>query len=277
MIISEKKFILTIDVEDWFQVENLKKLFPFSSWQEKWLRIERNIELILNLLSENRIKATFFVLGWIAKKNPELIRKLDKENHEIACHGYSHRMLHLLDKKTQCYEIEYPKKLLEDITGKEVIGFRAPTFSINKEIIEKLQQKGYQWDSSLFLGRSPWKCKIKNKIFNPFPKFFEIPIPILYPNLLKIPVGGGGYFRLFPYEVWRKMMNKFYHTHGYYLFYLHPWELDPFQPRVKGVSFLKKFMHYKGLKKTPEKFKILLKEFKWIRVKDILKSYLPAK
>lgn len=264
---KSRYFLLTVDLEDWFQVENLRIFFPLHAWEKMDLRCNKNVDVLLSLFKEKGIKATFFIQAWIAEKMPSLIKRIYLEGHEIASHGYYHTILSKLNKNQLKDEFIKSKRILEDIIGKKVIGYRAPNFSISESAIKILHNSGYKYDSSYNSFRlnkrygklilSKKNCP--NKIFN---DFYEIPISNLCINGLVLPWGGGAYFRIIPISIFILGVRYILRKEGFYLFYIHPWEIDPNQPIVKNLSFHLKFRHYYNLKKTYKKLSILLDSLK---------------
>ncbi len=271
------KCLLSVDVEDWFQVENLKQAIDKESWDKKTSRVERNIDLILELLDQRNTKATFFILGWIAERHPLVIKKIHNEGHEIACHGYGHDLVtHLTNDKFR-QDVSLTKNILENLIGEEVIGYRAPNFSITDWSIEILISLGFKYDSSLFpiVGHSRYgklkKVTIPNKsIFELQNGFYQVMLSYLDIGGLKVPWAGGLYFRLIPYELFKRGIEKITEQKGLYIFYIHPWEFDPGQPKVNNIKLNYKLRHYTNLKTTESKFKRLLKDFNFYRIKDAI-------
>jgi len=270
-----KTILLTFDVEDWFQVENFKEYIPFSSWNHRELRVEKNINLILDLLDSFPFqpRATFFVLGWIAEKFPDMIREIYKRGHEIASHGNLHHLCTKLSFKEVRQDMIDGKELLEDILGHAVFGYRAPSFAINKDILKIIKDTGHTYDSSynsfsmhqrygsLDLSEKP-KKGIASKLS---PNFFELPISNLKVKQKIFPLGGGGYFRLIPFYIFKLGMNWVLNKDEAFLFYSHPWEFDPCQPRVEQASKSFKFRHYIHLDQTEKKFQSLINNFNHIK------------
>jgi polysaccharide deacetylase family protein (PEP-CTERM system associated) len=269
--------LLSIDVEDWFQVENLKDAIDHSSWGERLSRVERNISLILELLNERNCKATFFILGWIAERYPELIKKIYNEGHEIACHGYNHELVYKLDKEQFKNDVRRAQGILQDITGNRIIGYRAPSFSITDWAIDILIDMGFKYDSSLFqtIARGRYgkldKYKIPSApIFKVRNDFYQVMLSSLDVYGLKIPWAGGFYFRVTPYQIFKSGIKKILKNKGAYLFYIHPWEFDPEQPRIKNIKLNYQFRHYTNLNKTEVKFKKLLSDFNFAPIKNAI-------
>jgi polysaccharide deacetylase family protein (PEP-CTERM system associated) len=280
------KILLTVDVEDWFQVENFKPWIPFSTWPERELRVEKSTHRLLNLLdsitlnnstnpnsSSNPVfpKATFFILGWIAERLPHLVKEIHERGHEIASHGFNHNLCNQQTGKELEEDLIRSKKLLEDIIGATVIGYRAPSFSISDEALRIIEDCGYLYDSSFNsfdmhdrYGQVDFSDHNKQGIaYKISDDFFEIPISNLKLKTknLELPWGGGGYFRLLPFSIFKMGIRSILKKESAYVFYLHPWEIDPEQPRVNGVSTFFKFRHYINLKKTYSKLSALIEEF----------------
>lgn len=259
--------LITVDVEDWFQVENFKPWIPFSSWQFLELRVEKNTHKLLDLFDFRR--ATFFILGWIAERLPDLVREIHARGHEVASHGYNHRMCNRELPDILKKDLSDSKKRLEDIIGSAVTGYRAPSFSVNENVLKIIEECGYHYDSSFnsfaMHGRygkvdlsSNQKKGIAIKVSD---QFYEIPVSNLNIGKRVFPLGGGGYFRLIPFPFFRQGIRKILKQDGTYLFYMHPWEIDPDQPRVKDASASYKFRHYSNLKKTESKLSALFENF----------------
>lgn len=269
--------ILTIDVEDYFQVENFKKVIAYSDWDKFECRVEKNSDKILKILSEQKVKATFFVLGWIAERSPALIKKIHSAGHEIASHGYAHQLIYKQTPEEFRSDIRKSKSILEDITKGPVLGYRAPTYSITKQslwAIDILMEEGFVYDSSIFpihhdkgglsdAKRYPYKIERNGKMM------IEFPISTMKFLGQNMPFSGGGYFRMFSYGLIRRMTKKV-NNEGYPVnIYLHPWEFDPEQPRIK-VGKISGFRHYLNLSKTEGKLKQLLKDFEFAPVWQLL-------
>jgi polysaccharide deacetylase family protein (PEP-CTERM system associated) len=276
------RILLTIDVEDWFQVENLKPWIPFSAWSSCELRVEKSIHTLLSLLdsmqncrsshldsAKDSSKATFFILGWIAKKLPHLIKEISRHGHEVASHGYNHNLYSDLSVGELKSELSDSKNRLEDITGSPVLGHRAPSFSINKKILEIISECGYLYDSSY--NSFSWHGRygsidVSNRssvgiTIRIFDHFYELPISNIKMNGMVLPMGGGAYFRLMPFFLFKMGIKRVLSQEGAYLFYLHPWEVDPDQPRVRSAFLSNRFRHYANLKTTRRKLVRLLQSF----------------
>jgi len=255
---------ITIDVEDWFQAENLRTAHPADSWDNRESRVEASTMRILDVLSEASVPATFFVLGWIAERNPSLVQAISEAGHEVASHGYGHIMNNLLTASELKRDITASKKMLEDLTGKEVRGYRAPCFSVSDMLLEMLFEAGYRYDSSLnpFAMHDRYgKLTMTEAPFGMFTHhsgITELPMPMERFLGFRIPVSGGGYFRLFPYWLFGRLALKHLERTGLYIFYMHPWEVDPGQPRTRVRNPGHRFRHYHGISKTMTKLRKLL-------------------
>ncbi|MFC1668277.1 XrtA system polysaccharide deacetylase [Chlamydiota bacterium] len=274
------KNIFTIDTEEYFQVEAFKHLIPQQIWSKFGLRIRYGLEQLLYLLDKNNIKATFFVLGWLAEKEPTLIREIAQEGHEIASHGYWHNMIYNQTKEEFRKDVFKAKQVLEEITGKTVIGYRAPTYSVIKKTLwalDLLAEVGYQYDSSIFpilhdrYGIPNATRTIYNHKTTDDKSIIEIPLSTVRCLFINIPIGSGGYLRIFP---------KWYTIKGFgYLnkkgipaiVNVHIWELDDEQPPVH-VKGLAKFRHYKGIKNVREKLENLCQKFTFVPAREYLKE-----
>ncbi len=263
--------LLTFDVEDWFQVENFKSYIDFSSWDSLELRVETNTIKILNLLDSFpfKPKATFFTLGWIAKKLPHLVLEIYKRGHEVASHGYNHHLCPDISKQELTDDLKSSKYLLEDIINTKVKGYRAPSFAINDTILKIIQETGYKYDSSFnsFSGHDRYGSidlagvTKKNAAYKINSNFYELPISNFKINKKVFPLGGGGYFRLFPFIFFKQGMKSILKKGNAFVFYAHPWEFDPSQPRVEQATKGFKFRHYINLHKTEAKLKALINSF----------------
>lgn len=265
---------LSFDIEDWFQVENLRSAIPRNLWDKKEFRVEANTNSILEILEENEIHATFFVLGWVAEKCPNLIEKIAKAGHEIASHGYSHELVYNMSRDEFREDIKRSKGFLESISGQEVIGYRAPSFSITKAslwALDILNEEGIKYDSSIFPVNYHDRYGFAEASTSPFvwPNgLLEIPLAVYRISKLSLPVAGGGYFRLFPYWYFKYFLRLINKQGQSFTFYLHPWELDPGQPRMK-VPLKYKFRHYINLDKTEDRLRRLIREFPFDKMSSV--------
>ncbi|MEZ4600274.1 MAG: DUF3473 domain-containing protein [Syntrophotaleaceae bacterium] len=280
---------LSIDVEDYFQVSAFEKVSSPSSWNDREMRVERNTEKVLGLLGERKVKATFFILGWVAERCPNLIRSIASEGHEVASHGYAHQRVDCQGRTMFRQDIRRSKGLLEDLTGEPVLGYRAPSYSISRDTFwafDELYLAGYRYDSSIFPIRhdfygipdwprfSGWVVRTDKGDWIPAgdkreesPALFEIPITTLKIGAKSLPIAGGGYFRLFPYAFTRWGLRRINRADRQpFLFYVHPWEFDPQQPRMSGISAKSRVRHYLNLTRTENRFKQLLRDFDFVPV-----------
>lgn len=270
---------LTIDVEDYFQVSALAPHFPKDVWNDTPCRVERNVRLILEMLHERGAKATFFTLGWIAERYPELIRLIAAQGHELASHGYGHERASEQTPAAFLADIKLAKVVLEDITGCQVNGYRAPSFSVgvsNPWAHGCIEEAGYAYSSSVYPVRHD-HYGVPDAPRFPYVVgggLVEIPISTVRRLGRNWPVGGGGYFRLLPYSVSAWGIRKVNEEDGKpAIFYFHPWEIDPGQPVVAQASAKTRFRHYVNLALTEARLQRLLRDFAWGRMDDV---FLPA-
>jgi len=286
---DKNSILLTIDVEDWFQVENFKTWIPFSTWSTRELRVEKNTYRLLDLFdtfvstrnpkpgTRNQITATFFILGWIAERLPHLVREIHSRGHEVASHGYIHNLYNDFSSDELKADLIRSKKLLEDIIGDRVYGYRAPSFGINNDVLNIIKNCGYLYDSSynsFYLhgryGKISLDAKETNGIAIIISKtqhpasstFYELPISNVQFERLVIPWGGGAYFRIIPSFLFKMGVKTILEKENAYLFYIHPWEIDPEQPRVDSVPIYYRFRHYINLNKTFSKLENLIEKLK---------------
>lgn len=268
------KIALSFDVEDWFTVRNMREIISEDTWSQQELRVNVGMDFVLNQLHKKNIKATFFILGWIAEKCPDLVRRISADGHEIACHGYSHTPIDLLTPESFETDLKKALQIIESITGKKVKGFRAPSFSVMAKtswalpIIKKL---GLEYDSSIFVTQHPdYGVKDFPETLTHVSGLTEVPLKKSQFLGFKLPVCGGGYFRLLPYPIAKAALkNDIKSTTP--IMYFHPWEFDPNQPQVK-LGFFKKFRHYVGLKSNQRKFIQLLNDFEFITIEEMVSS-----
>ena len=269
--------LMTIDVEDWFQVENMKKVIRREDWNKIELRVSKNVDKILGILDGNKTKATFFILGWIANRSPELVKRIYREGHEIASHGYEHRLNNLMSTENLKEDIRKSKQLLEDIIGDRVIGYRAPSFTVSEVLINILCELEFVYDSSFFpvkfhdrYGKLNGVNDSNFTFFKVRDKLYEITVSCLNLFKQKIPFGGGGYFRLIPYPLFKKGVKKILRENNFYCFYIHPWEFDYLQPRVRNLGILNKYRHYNHLKDTESRFNKIISDYKFGSIRKFL-------
>lgn len=262
---------LSFDIEDWFQVENLKPAIPREKWDGLELRVEANTRRILALLRESDARATFFILGWVAERCKDLVREIDRGGHEVASHGYGHGLVYDMTPEAFRDDLRKSKDILEDIVGKPVIGYRAPSFSITPQSIwalDILKETGFKYDSSVFPVSIHDRYGFSGCDTRPFTwpnGLLEIPLAVYRIGRLSLPAAGGGYFRLFPYEYFRRVFSRLNRRGDPVTFYMHPWELDPGQPRVK-VPWFYRFRHYVNLDKAEARLSRLLNDFRFTTI-----------
>jgi len=268
---------MTVDVEDYFQVSAFESHIKREDWDNLPCRVEANTNRILDLFDEAGIKATFFVLGWVAERYPELVRRIVKENHELASHGYDHVRV-VTQQPAEFYaDITKTKTLLEDIGGVEVKGYRAASYSIGKTNLwafSELESAGYQYSSSIYPIKHDLYGMPDAPRFKYYPNgqtgILEIPVSTLKILGQTLPCGGGGFFRFYPYGVSRwalKRMNNLEGQSG--MFYFHPWEIDFDQPRQQGLGLKTRFRHYLNLHKMEQRLIQLLQDFSWGRMDEV--------
>ena len=267
---------LTIDVEDYFQVSAFAFYIRRDEWDRRECRIERNVGRILQMLSEHDVKATFFTLGWIAERYPQLVRCIVDQGHELASHGYGHQRATDLDHGAFTRDVTHAKKLLEDLSGTRVSGYRAPSFSIgagNLWAFDVLAQAGYRYSSSIYPLRHdhygmPDSPRFAYRVGSG--AMLEIPVTTLRVMNRNLPSSGGGYFRLLPYSLSRWMIGRVNREDGEAaVFYFHPWELDVDQPRVAGIDAKTRFRHYVNIPRMDGRLQSLLADFRWGRMDEI--------
>jgi polysaccharide deacetylase family protein (PEP-CTERM system associated) len=285
--------VFSVDLEDYFMVSSFEDVIRREDWQRCESRIENNTHHLLEILDNvqtsfvderslayNSPKATFFCLGWVAEQFPHLIREIHSRGHEIASHGYNHRMLTFMSQEEFREDIKKTKAILEDLIGEKILGYRAPSYSINRRTLwalEILAEEGYLYDSSIFpihhdrygipdAPRYPFQiefdngCKSDIRNYTPYNLLIEFPISTLRIFGYNLPIGGGGYFRIFPLRFTLWALRQIQGEDGVpFVFYIHPWEIDPLQPRVRSISLVSRFRHYVNLEKTNRRLEKLLR------------------
>ena len=266
---------LTIDVEDYFQVSALAPYIPRDQWDSRECRVERNVDRILQMLGERQTRATFFTLGWIAERYPHLVRRIVHGGHEVASHGYGHERASDLNAADFSADVGRAKKMLEDISGHEVKGYRAPSFSIgagNLWAFDCLERAGYRYSSSIYPIRHdhygmPDAPRFAHRVRS---GLLELPVTTARFFNRNWPASGGGYFRLLPYPLSRWLLQKVNELDRQAaIFYFHPWEIDAGQPRIPGISAKTRFRHYVNLQHTEGRLRRLLADFKWGRMDEV--------
>ena len=271
----QRSCAMTVDVEDYFHVSAFEKVIQPSDWPSCKPTVDYNTRHILNLFAQKQIKATFFILGWVAQAFPKLIKDVAEQGHEIASHGMNHHRANLQTKAELSVDIKQSIDLLEQISGQKVLGYRAPSFSIGKDnewAFELLADLGILYSSSTYpivhdlYGTPDWPRFIHTRAEG----IVEIPVPTLRSNTKNTGIGGGGYFRLYPYFFSKRRIEKYLNTETQpYNFYFHPWEIDAKQPKVSGLSIKSRFRHYTNLSGMENKINKLLTDFSWSTMQDV--------
>jgi len=266
---------LTIDVEDYFQVSAFAPYIRRDQWESRECRVEQNVSRILELLAARDTKATFFTLGWIAERYPQLVRRIVDGGHELASHGYGHERASDLTEAAFSHDITRAKKLLEDIAGTEVLGYRAPSFSIgsgNLWALDALARAGYSYSSSIYPIQHdhygmPDSPRFAYRVAS---GLLEVPVTTLRLLNRNLPSSGGGYFRLLPYSLSRWMLRRVNREdRESAVFYFHPWEIDTGQPRIPGIDVKTRFRHYVNIPRMEGRLQQLLADFRWGRMDRI--------
>lgn len=266
---------MSIDVEDYFQVSAFAPYIRRDDWNALECRVERNVERILALLAERQVKATFFTLGWVAERYPQVVKAIVAGGHELASHGYGHERASDLAPAAFLEDISRAKQLLEDLGGVPVVGYRAPSFSIGKGNLwafDLLRDAGYRYSSSVYpIAHDHYGMPDSPRFAYPVREgLLEIPVTTLRLGSRNLPSSGGGYFRLLPYALSRWMIRRVNETDGEpAVFYFHPWEIDTEQPRVAGIDAKTRFRHYVNIPRTHDRIARLLGDFRWGRMDEI--------
>jgi len=262
---------LTVDVEDYFQVSALAPYIPRDQWDHLPCRVERNVDRLLDTFAASGARATFFTLGWIAERYPQLVRRIVSGGHELASHGYGHLRASDQTRAELLKDLVDSKRILEDIAGVAVRGYRAPSFSIGKQNLwafETIREAGYSYSSSVYpVAHDHYGMPDAPRFPYRAGDLLEIPITTVTMLGRNLPAGGGGYFRLLPYAVSRWTIDRFMRVEkAPAVFYMHPWEIDPAQPRVPGPGLKTRFRHYVNLRRTEPRLSRLLRDFRWDRM-----------
>ena len=278
--IAQRKLrhVLSFDVEEHFQVAAFWSVARRREWDQLASRVERNTRKIADLLSEHSTKATFFVLGWVAERHPGLVKDLAQQGHEIASHGYGHELVHTQTPAHFREDVRRSKQILEDLIGRPVMGYRAPSFSITSQTewaISALIEEGYRYDSSIYNRfRSTQGSRVTRagtyQLKTGAGTIWEVSPSTMNACGFRLPVAGGGYFRLFPYATSKMFLKNLEKQGSQLVMYLHPWELDPEQPRMDG-PVLSKVRHYLNLGKTEQRLRWLLKDFSFAPINEVIR------
>ncbi len=270
--------LLSFDIEEFFQVENLRPAFPPEKWGRVDSRVRIGVDRILAFLGDFKVRGTFFFLGWVAERFPEVVKTVASHGHEIACHGYGHDLLTRMTPGEARADLARAKAILEDLTGTPVQGYRAPNFSLTPHLYDILSETGFVYDSSYFPFRFHdrygsadgvnYHAASGGILREEKTGIYEIPINMLETPLGCIPWGGGAYFRIFPSPIFNYGVRHILNRSGYFIFYIHSWEFDPEQPRVRDrIKYSHRLRHYTGLGGVGNKFKALLG--KGFRIRNI--------
>lgn len=274
MKLDERLNAMTVDVEDYFQVSAFEDVIEKKDWDAISLRVGDNTHRLLDLFAEHNVKSTFFTLAWVAQRCPDVVKRIVSEGHEVASHGLAHRRATTMSKTEFEADVSESTKILEDIAGKPILGYRAPSFSVNDSntwVYDVLVDNGFKYSSSTY--------PINHDLYGvpAWPRFkyerpegiIEIPIPTIRQNEQNVGIGGGGYFRLYPYWLSKKRIQSFMATEkAPYSFYFHPWEIDKNQPRVSQANWKSKFRHYVNLSRMEGKLISLIKDYHWVTMKE---------
>jgi polysaccharide deacetylase family protein (PEP-CTERM system associated) len=269
------KQALTVDVEDYFHVSAFEKAIDKADWNNLELRVEANTYRLLELFEQKQAKCTFFTLGWVAERCPNLIKAIVDQGHELASHGFAHQRATEMTHEQFLADVSKSKQILEDTSGQAIIGYRAPSFSVNDSntwVYEALAELGFEYSSSTY--------PIEHDLYGVpnWPRFkyqrdegiIEIPVPTVRKDERNTGIGGGGYFRLYPYWLSKRRIDNYLNTEQQpYSFYFHPWEIDPEQPRVAGASIKSRLRHYLNLSRMEGKVERLLEDYQWDTMKSI--------
>ncbi len=270
---------ISVDVEDWFHVSLFRHHIRPQEWERLESTVVENVCRILNLFAQYNVRATFFILGWVAERYPEIVVAIQEQGHEIASHGYAHQIIYEQTPRAFYADVQHSLKVLQDITGEKIRGYRAPSYSITRESLwawETLVDLGLEYDSSVFpvrhdvygiadAPRFPFKIRVKGK-----GELIEFPISTTKILGKNIPIAGGGYLRLYPYWFFQRGIQQLNAAGAPAIIYFHPWEIDPHIPRI-AVGHLRRLRHYGNLALTEERLVRLLRQFRFGTVQQVLK------
>jgi polysaccharide deacetylase family protein (PEP-CTERM system associated) len=276
--------MMTVDVEDYFQVSGFESVVPRTSWSSFETRVEASTDRVLGLLADANVRGTFFVLGWVAEHHPQVVRRIAAQGHALASHSYWHRLVYNLTAEEFREDLRRAKGAIESVSGTLVRGFRAPSFSVTERslwALDVLIEEGYEYDASIFPIRHdrygiPSAPRLPHVVRRSGGTLVEVPGTAIRIHGTSTPLGGG-YFRLFPYAWTRTAVRRANDIERQpVMFYIHPWEFDPEQPRVPAVPFLNRLRHYNQLASTTSRFQRLLKDFRFSSIEDVvLRDPLP--
>jgi polysaccharide deacetylase family protein (PEP-CTERM system associated) len=269
----------TVDVEDYFQVTGFERDIRREDWEQHESRVVANTRRILDLLERHHVKATFFVLGWVGERFPRLVAEIHRRGHEIGSHGYWHRLIYRQSPEEFRQDVRRSRDALADASGAQVTAYRAPTFSVTREslwALDILVEEGFQLDSSIFPARHdrygiPDAQMGIHRITTAAGPLWEFPMSVSRLGRLRLPVGGGGYFRLFPLRWTQACLARINRVRPF-VFYIHPWEIDPEQPRMKSGSRMARMRHYVNLESTERKLEKLLAKFRFAPIREAVEA-----
>ena len=271
----ERLNAMTVDVEDYFHVSAFDSVIDPNEWSSITPRVGDNTHRLIDLFNENNVKATFFTLGWVAKHCPDVVKRIVDEGHELASHGSNHRRNTTMSQEQVFKDIKESKDILEQTGGKAIVGYRAPSFSIDKTneyVFEILAELEFKYSSSTYpishdlYGVPDWPRFIHKRKEG----IIEIPVPTIEKNDKNKGIGGGGFFRLYPYWLSKRRIETYLKRYDKpYNFYFHPWEIDADQPRVANAPFKSKLRHYVNLHAMEKKLVMLMKDYKWGTMRDV--------
>jgi polysaccharide deacetylase family protein (PEP-CTERM system associated) len=275
---------MSVDVEEYFQVSAFERRIARDEWGRWPSRVQENTGRLLDLFARAGVSATFFCLGWVAERHPALVRRIVDEGHELASHGWDHTRVHDMDRDRFRQDVIRTKSTLEDIAGVRVLGYRAPTFSIGRRnlwALGVLKEAGYVYSSSIFPVRHDlygFPEAPRSMFTDADSGLIEVPMSTLRLFDRNLPFCGGGYFRLYPYALTRWAVRRVNEAEGRpCIFYMHPWEVDPGQPRVRSLGLRTRFRHYLNLDRVAQRLERLLGDFHWDRMDRIFLSQTPAR
>jgi len=285
--VSRPVHCLTFDIEEHFQVSAFDSPMRRRHWDHFESRVERNTEKLLDLLTVHGVRATFFVLGWVAERHPQLVRQIAVKGHEVASHGYAHELITGQTVTQFRDDVRKSKRILEDLLGQPVLGYRAPSFTITADTLWALQvlvEEGYVYDSSVFPISGFLHDRYGIPGANPFlhqlatdaGPIWELPLSTARVGGLSLPTAGGAYLRLYPYWVLRHLLRSVENCGQPLVLYLHSWELDPHQPRMRG-PLRSRFRHYVNLKKTEERLVQLLNDLQFGPIREVIDPVASAR
>ena len=272
---------MTVDVEDYFQVQAFAPYVDRSDWDNLPSRVQANTDRILEVFEQAGVKATFFTLGWVAERFPDIVRDIVGGGHELASHGYGHQLVHDLSPAAFRDDLLRAKGILESLGGVEIRGYRAPTFSIgsrNEWAYDVLAETGHRYSSSVYPVRHDLYGEADSPRSSYRPRegsVVEIPMTTVRLGTRNLPISGGGYFRLSPYWLYRQALRHFQSSEAFpNIFYFHPWEIDRNQPAIRQASFRAKFRHHVNIGAVPTRLHQLLRDFSWGRMDEVFRSEL---